>query len=472
MKKILLLIIPALLLSLSAYAGKDNHIEVRNPAVKKAGNQVEVSFELVASEWNSNYKMTLTPLLHNEKGELLLEPVTVVGRKKDITDQRIKVNGGRRIVMDKNTPMPYRYTVTVPYEEWMQRVSVSVGKIKEGCCQVEEITSESLAENKLLYYDLVPHFSTTLLDYELTELEKYDLDNPFLHPTEDHAKRYEILVKDRDKGTSMFIFKVSSHVIDMALEKNREVIKAVSKSFELINNDPNAKLKHIMIAGYASPEGALSFNTKLAENRALAVKKLFQSIISDLDDGVFEIYNGREDWGGLREKVENSTMPEKRAVLEIIDSYSMEQEIRKTKLKQLDGGAPYRYMLENFYPDLRCAGYVQVYYEIDRRATVATAVTNKEGRTTWVDPDSPQNRAVTAINKAVELMSDNRFAEALTLLETCMEEPKAFNALGVCYMMTGKYDQAETSLRKAIAAGDQYAPRNLEELQTIREVSK
>ncbi len=32
------------------------------------------------------------------------------------------------------------------------------------------------------------------------------------------------------------------------------------------------------------------------------------------------------------------------------------------------------YMLKNFYPALRNAGYLQVYYDIDRTASVATAV--------------------------------------------------------------------------------------------------
>ncbi len=75
-----------------------------------------------------------------------------------------------------------------------------------------------------------------------------------------------------------------------------------------------------------------------------------------------------------------------------------------------------KYMLENFYPSLRSAGYVQVYYEIDRKATVATAVTDAYGRTTWVDPDSPKNRCVTAVNKSLGFLVDNNYEEAMKLL--------------------------------------------------------
>ena len=102
----------------------------------------------------------------------------------------------------------------------------------------------------------------------LTELEKYSLENPFLHPVEDYPNRYDILFNERDKGTSVVQFKVGSHMIDMNIPGNKELLNAVGKAFRLILDDPNASLKQIVIAGYASPEGSLAFNTALAQKRA------------------------------------------------------------------------------------------------------------------------------------------------------------------------------------------------------------
>ena len=36
---------------------------------------------------------------------------------------------------------------------------------------------------------------------------------------------------------------------------------------------------------------------------------------------------------------------------------------RQAELMRLGGGEPYRYMLNNFFPELRNATYIKVYYE-------------------------------------------------------------------------------------------------------------
>ena len=139
-------------------------------------------------------------------------------------------------------------------------------------------------------------------------------------------------------------------------------------------------------------------------------------------------------------------------------------------MKQLADGKPYAYMLKNFYPALRNAGYLQVYYDIDRTASVATAVTDEHGRTTWIDPDSPENIGVTRINRAMRHMVEGDYETALKELEGQQENPAAFNYIGVCYMMKGDYDTAEKFLRKAEAAGDPYASVNLEHIGQAKRI--
>ena len=288
---------------------------------------------------------------------------------------------------------------------------------------------------------------------------------------EDYPNRYDILFNERDKGTSVVQFKVGSHMIDMNIPGNKELLNAVGKAFRLILDDPNASLKQIVIAGYASPEGSLAFNTALAQKRAESFKNYLQhNLDMPQDDKLFELYNGREDWDGLRKLVAASDMEYRQEVLDIIDSYTIEQEERKTKLKQLAEGKPYAYMLDSFYPSLRNAGYLQVYYDIDRTASIATAVTDENGRTTWIDPDSPENIGVTLINKAMKHMTAGDYETALKELETQRNNPAAQNYIGVCFMMKGDYDQAETFLRKAEKNGDQYAPINLEHIRQAKRI--
>ena len=472
MKKIFITL-SIMLLSAGSLWANGYTVSIKNTKVRKSGDQVLVDFQIDPGKFPQNYRITVVPIIYNDQYQAkTLSPITLVGKKKNMVDRRSdQVLGNRRILTPRNSPM-LDYSASIPFEEWMQMVSVSVYQVGEGCNEQYEIPRQMIAEGKLLYYNVTPFFNTAKLDYELTELEKYDLENPFLHPMEDYNKRYDILLKDRDKGTSKVIFKVGSAVIDTDFAGNGDVLNAVGKAFDLIENDPNAILKHIMIAGYASPEGSLALNTRLGHERAEAVKVFLQARMKQPQDELFELYNGREDWDGLRELVEKSDMEDKAEILNIIDSYTIEQEVRKTRLKEFKGGAPYRYMLENFYPPLRSGGYVQVYYEIDRKASVSTAVVDDQGRTTWIDPDSPRNRAVTAINKAIDLMVAHKFDQALAMLAEFKDDPRTWNNIGVCYMMKGDYVEADSYFLKASHNGDADAVKNLEQTGWAQRVEK
>ena len=218
----------------------------------------------------------------------------------------------------------------------------------------------------------------------------------------------------------------------------------MGKAFQLIHEDPNASLKRIMIAGYASPEGTLAGNTALAQRRAESFRDyLLKNPRHAARRSLFELYNGREDWDGLRKMVAESDMEYRQEVLDIIDAYAIEQEERKTKLKQLADGKPYAYMLKNFILPCGMPDICRSTTTSTGRLPVATAVTDEHGRTTWIDPDSPENIGVMRINRAMRHMVEGDYEAALKELEGQQENPAAFNYIGVCYMMKGDYDTAE-----------------------------
>ncbi len=465
------LILPLLLPHMDVSAAERYEVAIRDVSVRKSHDRVVVDFVLDPSDFPQNYRLTVVPMLYNDANRRVkaLQTITLVGRNKHLSDIRAGKNTNRYHMMTRHKSGPIHYSDSLPYEDWMQTVSVSVYQIGEDCCCRHESQGGNIAEDRLLYFKPMPVYSRDKLDYQLTELEKYDLENIFLLPIEDYPRRYEILLSDRQNSTAKLIFKTGSAVIDPDYKGNNDVLEDVAHALELIRQDPNAILEKIVIAGYASPEGSLATNTRLAEARAQAVKKYLLGRMNAPDD-IFELYNGREDWDGLREMVDSSAMAGREQVLSILGAYTMEQQVRKDKLKQLDHGAPYRYMLENFYPELRSGGYIQVYYRIDRRATIPAAVTDYKGRTTWIDPESPANLKVAAINEATELMNEQRFDDAIQLLEYYSDDPITWNSLGVCLMMGGYYDRADSYFRRAADNGDRNAPVNLEQTRRIRQV--
>ena len=81
-----------------------------------------------------------------------------------------------------------------------------------------------------------------------------------------------------------------------------------------------------------------------------------------VDSSYIETVNLGENWDDLRDLIEQSGMPYRQEVLDIIDNYTVAED-RKEKLKNLHVGIPYRYINEQFFPQLRCAHYIQIFYD-------------------------------------------------------------------------------------------------------------
>jgi hypothetical protein len=360
------------------------------------------------------------------------------------------------------------YTDSIPWEDWMQQVSIAVSSRENSCCSaVQKLPVGEPIENLLTCWNKIPHYELQPLHYVLSELEKYDIANPFLHSMEDYDQRYDILKHYRSEGTAKIVFKVASDVIDLSLGDNQTVMDRMVDAFRLIENDSLAVGRKIVIAAAASPEGTLSFNTELAQKRVEAMCNYFCKNMH-LSHDMFELINLREDWDGLRTAVVASDLLEKEEILSIINAYTIEQEIRKTKLKQLNNGKPYKWMLENLYPSLRNGGYLQIYYEVKRDQSLFW--TDEWGRQVWVDPDSPRNRFVTAYNKSLALLNDHQYGETIDLLLPYQNDARSWNLLGVAYMMMNKDERAANFFMKAAESGDENARSNLDEVKCYAKV--
>lgn len=98
-------------------------------------------------------------------------------------------------------------------------------------------------------------------------------------------------------------------------------------------------------------------------------------------------------------------------------------------------------MLREFYPLLRNACYVSVYYDV---------------------LDDP---AAATINRAQSRIRAGHYAEALGILEPVSADPRAYNAIGVCHMMLEDEDEAAEWFEKALAAGFEEARENLSQIR-------
>lgn len=436
------------LLAVSVFAQKDGKVTISNLSIKKTDNTVQVSFDAMIPKLASDYQLRLTPVLFNDSQSKSLLPIVVMGKKKATINRRHNksVDEGNNWVAGKEK-MVIPYKLSIPYEPWMNTLSLNIDRTIQGCCEEIPLASYNTVSDQLMHYDIEPTFNAATVRPKLSELQKFDQTAPFLYPAIDYDRRYEIFEQQREQGALIVYFQQGYSSIDPTYKSNRKTLAQVNKVLDLIEADPNASLKKIVIVGLASPEGSLAKNDILAEKRASSLKYFIGERVKH-DPNLFELINGSEDWDGLKKLVENSRMPDRWQVLEIIENYSVTGG-REHHLMNLKGGRPYFYMMDHFFPQLRNAGYVQIYYE----------------STPDVDAEK--------INSAIEMIGKKQYDTALPLLLSVKGDKQLENMIGVCYMMTGDYAQATTYFEQVISKGNgdaAEAASNLEQIRIVQSI--
>jgi len=265
---------------------------------------------------------------------------------------------------------------------------------------------------------------------------------------------YQAIIREQKEAQIMYL--VNSHTV-----RPNQLSKAEIKEFEqfLANATKDARrdVKNTEIIAYASPEGPQAHNYTLAQNRALAVRNYILDNVPSLRPANFDIINGGENWEGLYKLVEESAMPGRWQVLDIIERTPPDIDYfsntsRKQMLMNLDGGRVWNYMLANFFPRLRSAATVTIYAPGDNSAARAAAGTIPPARNTEI------------INRAIDLLGERRSEQALTLLLEVENDPRAWNPLGVCYLLEYNTARAREYFQRAATAGYADGRGNLEQM--------
>lgn len=114
--------------------------------------------------------------------------------------------------------------------------------------------------------------------------------------------------------------------------------------------------KGVKVAAYASPDGEISLNENLANDRAKSAKNALMSdfrrakVEGYKDDAFFSLEGKGEDWEGFKSKMEASDIKDKALILRVLQMYSDLNE-REKEIKNL--AATYTEVAEKILPELR-----------------------------------------------------------------------------------------------------------------------
>ena len=369
---------------------------------------------------------------------------------------------------NKRTNDTIRYRYVLPYESWMADAKLNVQRDECGCGEstlmsVQPVIDQVTLERILSPYIVNPHFA-------------------YVEP------KVEV-VKSREIQAECFLdFEVNKINIRPEYMNNPRELAKIRVMIDDLKLDPSIKVNRLDIIGYASPEGTLATNKRLSEGRAMALRDYLASRY-DFPRNQYHIIFGGENWDGLIDALETLDMDYKNEMLDIIQDIPIEKG-RETKLMQLRGGVPYRYLLKNVFPSLRVAickvNYDIKNFNVDEAKEVIkrrpqnlslnemflVANTYPKGSQEFIDvfetavrmyPDSEianMNAATAALSRN-DLISAERY---LKKMESQEYWPEYNNAMGILTLLKGDYELAEEYLNKARELGLDVATDYLEEL--------
>lgn len=174
----------------------------------------------------------------------------------------------------------------------------------------------------------------------------------------------------RDQRALFVYFPMSQTEIQSDYRDNQQTLDRIIDVTRKMLADNDSEIRKIQIVGLASFDGGKKLNERIAQERALALKKYIQDRLAVSDDQ-FDLAFGGESWADFRDQVEeeiekqsgnSGIISQLQQVLEIIDT---EPDVvrREQKIRKLHGGRTYQYIKEHHLDDQRNAGYLRIYFD-------------------------------------------------------------------------------------------------------------
>ncbi|MDR0538260.1 MAG: hypothetical protein LBH04_09535 [Tannerellaceae bacterium] len=340
----------------------------------KTTSEIELIFNGTLSITGINYSLTISPRLIKDGREAPLGGLAKLPsqemegdwyklsrlRKQRAGAWESRYNRPERILPTSN----YTYTASIPAREWVDNVSVIVYTTLR---TYSGITGESIFRfNERLTFIPEVERQNPLARTPVTTrpfVERIDDSNREIVSGKADIRSVENYIETHGEGALTVYFEVGTSTINPAFLWNSrtldELIMAVNE-LKRNNNDPR-----VVIVGYSSPEGPADINQRLSVERSVSLQDYITSN-TRLRSAEIATYGGGINWIGLKRLVAaDNTLPDKQAILTILAMpvwNSKTQTGRLTALMKLNDGAPYRFLMQNYFPQLRGAAFIKVFY--------------------------------------------------------------------------------------------------------------
>lgn len=352
--------------------------------------------------------VTVTPVLKYEGGEAKGQSATFQGEKVEGNDQTIAYKAGGTYTMKTifdYVPAMQKSDLYLQFDAKVGKKAVSVPEVKVG-------------------YGVLA--TSALLGKTLAST------NPSLAPD-----AYQRIIKEKQEANIKFLIQQANL---RSSELNSTSMKDFVKMLKQINDEKETKaLKNIEVSAYASPDGALDLNTRLAEKRQDNSEKYLQKQLkSNKMTAEVDTKYTAEDWDGFQELVSQSNIQDKEVILRVLSMYKDPEE-REKQIRNMS--AVFKELADQILPELRRAR-LTINYEIIGRSDEQIVAQYKS--------DASQ-LSVEEMLYGANLMTNAADKEAWYQKTTQLyaNDYRAYNNLGMLAYQKGDLTAAENYFNKA-----------------------
>lgn len=387
-----------------SYSVTPNPLELHNDSI-----EVTIEGNIPPKFFNEKVSVVITPTLQFEGGEASYEPLTLVGEQSEIEGQKINYEKGGS----------FSYNDKIAYQEGMDQaklMAVAVGQYK----------------GKEKAFDPVQIATGTII----TPTWAQEDDQAMVG-----ADKFERVVELNDTAVINYLvnsaYVRSSELSDSDMDSLKNFIK------EKADNDM-FKFTGVEVVAYASPEGELSLNENLANDRAGSAANTVQKILrrNGVDAAKAENFYTKqgkgEDWQGFKTKMQASDIKDKDLILRVLQMYEdkakREQEIRNLS-------ETFEVIKEKILPELRRSIVVvqgeKQSFSDEKIAEFASS-----------NPDTlSQEELLYAATLTEDL--DEKLAIYETYVKLYPNDWRGSNNIGYIYVQQNKMEEAKAQFDKA-----------------------
>ncbi len=369
--------------------------------------------------------VTTTPVIKYNGGEKELKPVVLIGEKVEGNGQKItNVKGGSFSYTSE------KFAYTPEMKKSILEVKAT-GQVKK---KTKDLPAKKIADGTVVTPLLVKNDEKPIM-----------------------AKDNFVKTVPRSQTANIFFTINQSQV--RATELTSEELKAL-KEFITTGLSKGYNFKNMNISAYASPDGELTLNGNLAEDRAkeatTALMAMFKDKKMKLDAGTTESFYNKvttaEDWEGFKKAMESSTIADKDLILRVLTMYP-DGEVREREIKNLS--KTYLEVADKILPKLRRAVLTLNAEEKSR----------SDEQIKSLAASSPDSLSVEELLYGATLTND--LNAKLDIYKKAQakygNDWRTSNNVGYIYLLLNKLNDAEAALKKAdeLSANNAIVKNNL-----------